>query len=156
MTNTELAEKVHAFITLNPDQYQQSDWTLESESECGTRACVAGWAAILGRDLPLKSRIIPGYVSNCSCCPTEEPYTEYYYDEPSDSWQDAGRQELGISEHLASYLFRGTNNEKRTVEAVRMLADGDAEEDIIEHLTGYTGGTCNLGCCDLDNEDEDY
>lgn len=154
MANTELAEKIYEFIKANPERHNQAEWAVEADSECGTQACVAGWAAIIGLNLPLMERVIPTYFSDCSCCPDEPGYTEYYYDEPEESWSSAAERELGISGQLAGWLFRGTGDRRRTVEAVRMLADGAEESDIIKHLKGDAAlMPCTLGCCEGLDED---
>lgn len=43
--NTELARKVRDQILLEPDSHRQDVWA--EETDCGTTACVAGWACII-------------------------------------------------------------------------------------------------------------
>lgn len=147
MVNAALAAKIYGFISVNPKQHEQADWHLSSsEDACGTTACVAGWATILGRELPLKTRVVsPG----CSCCPT---YTTYYYEEPVESWEAAGREELGIGLPLSRNLFYRQDN-VRAREALKMLSEGKSEEEVNTYLVGEPPSDeprqCSLGCCTI-------
>lgn len=44
--NTDLLNRIADQIELHPETHQQDEW-FYSASECGTRACIAGWACIL-------------------------------------------------------------------------------------------------------------
>jgi hypothetical protein len=46
MRNAELFNTVADLLDLAPELHKQDVW----ESECGTQACIAGWACILGTD----------------------------------------------------------------------------------------------------------
>jgi hypothetical protein len=51
--NAELAYRVWDHILANPDQHASDVWIYRGDPECGTAACVAGWACLLSGDEPV-------------------------------------------------------------------------------------------------------
>lgn len=155
--NTELAQEVLGFIELNPRRFDVSDYIggdtenedfePASSSACGTVACVAGWAAIFHFDLPLVtgSTTIDCGVRDCQVHPAKVS-TIYYYEQPSMGWFDAGQMALGLSEGLARELFLDTSNEQ-ALAALRLLAEGKSEDEVIDFLYDRFEEPCTDHCC---------
>jgi hypothetical protein len=54
--NVRLLRRVAKHILAEPRRYEQGVWCeATTSSPCGTTACIAGWAAILGEKLDLKT-----------------------------------------------------------------------------------------------------
>lgn len=135
MANIELAEKILKLITTKPELHDQTSWSGHGEAddpnqdyqECGTTACIAGWATILHHNLePIKREF-----------PATDFYNAYYtysFSPPNgQDWDVVGRDALGIGSALATQLFLETNNE----EAVAALADivaGVDEDEVTERI----------------------
>ncbi len=49
--NIKLLEKIKLAIRAYPNQFDMSNWF--DKNECGTTACIAGWAVALNKNLPL-------------------------------------------------------------------------------------------------------
>lgn len=150
MFNVELGTKIYNFITAHPERHYQKDWVESSDDECGTTACVAGWACVMGMDLPLlrdtrerwnedtqKYEIVPG---------------PFYWAEPSGGWEDNAALELNISAAMAQELFRNTTN-KEAKEALGLLIAGDPEDEVIRFIRSGDGlgNSCSCGCEDDDS-----
>jgi hypothetical protein len=73
--NIELFEKVKQAIVAEPERFDMSLWVLSDfvnefdstkgfkENTCGTTACIAGWACVLGTDDNVKALDVPGRAS---------------------------------------------------------------------------------------------
>lgn len=94
--NKALLCKVIRHIEQNPQEWAQEVW----ESECGTRACVAGWAIKLSG--------------------------QKVYDLGSPS--DRAKELLGITEDQACRLFNGVNYMEDIRSIVKQILAEDAEQ----------------------------
>lgn len=114
-TTTERLLAVADIIDLNPERWDQSCWIDTGDMaipggvygrgmECGTTACIAGWAVIL------------------TPRPTDAPMG---YD-----WYWAGAQALGLDVDFAEYLFRATLplDHTEVADVLRRLAKLDEGE----------------------------
>lgn len=111
--NTELARKVYNKVNLDRKAHDQAlygDGLAQTPDghPCGTVMCAAGWAA--------------AYDGRCII-------DEYgLIDVPNGDWDGEGRDALGLSDRLATYLFHRCNNEEAR-EVLRLLAEGGGSED---------------------------
>lgn len=106
LTPSQVAEKILDIITEDPDRWNQSEWYIESPlhdgddytHECGTQACVAGWATVItvGRRTP-----------------TGGPASYFV----------AGQKALGLNEHQADWLFDCTRNKEEVITKLTEIKD---------------------------------
>lgn len=132
--NVSLGKKVLHFIEANPAQHDQADWMRESDGDCRTTACIAGWTCILGLNLPLRAT---------HSCLGEDP--EYYYEEPADTWAVTAASLLNIDTPLARALFTRTTNEE-AVRALRRLVEGEAIGTVYEWIMEEPERITGCGC----------
>lgn len=107
-------------ITTFPETHNQRDWV--QGSGCGTKACVAGWAALAHGKEFLKQ--FTGDVC-CAECSAEGI-------KPPVDWADAGRQALCLGSLEADELFRGRNSREGVLHALKDLANGQPVN--VQHL----------------------
>jgi hypothetical protein len=100
--NTNLASDVMAYITAHPDQHDQEHY------RCGTKACFAGWAAILNG----RSWIDPAGNGAYVLATLADDPDRLLMDSgrPVVHVADAARVDLEISAKQAAALFCGSNN----------------------------------------------
>ncbi|MEU1465285.1 hypothetical protein ABZ467_32380 [Streptomyces sp. NPDC005727] len=135
MSNADLAARILRAITDQPTHYDQSSWlegvevlrptdTLDAGAlDCGTTLCVAGFAAhltgytLLGAGIPLARK--PGRAAASVC--------------------DVARDELGLIDSDAAWLFWGARLPEHARAALQQLAQG---ADTIDRVaTGAYPGT---------------
>lgn len=109
MTPQEVAKKILKIVTENPGMHNQDGWG--EKTECGTSACVAGWAAIVTNNA--EWRKMQGGFNLITT--TEESFAEL------------GERVLGLSFHDSRALFYSCNN-SQAVQALDYLAAGKAIE----------------------------
>lgn len=99
------------------------DWDpvkLAERRDCGTAACVAGWAVVCSPPaLIRKAEKIP-YISN-------GVHTE------TITWDTAGAKALGLEAGLADILFAEQNTRPRLIKALRVLANMDPKDRTLEN-----------------------
>lgn len=102
--NRKLLEKVRNHIVQVPARLDMSVYVHESdESPCGTQACVAGWAVLLGRHVP-KSR-----------WNTYRPREGEFF--------HAGRKVLGLTNKEANRLFNSNTDVNGAREPITRVID---------------------------------
>lgn len=117
--NVELAQQVLDQITRFPESHNQMlvhEGVNKSREDyvCGTAACVAGWAASFAGRTAFE----------------EDDYGRpYIYIKDDGDWYDTGRDELGISEQMAAWLFLASSNAK-AVDMLGYLIDADGDEEM--------------------------
>lgn len=147
--NAELGTKIRDFIVTNPKRHWQKDWTEENPEECGTTACLAGWACIIGMELPLRQSDPRRWDAETG---TWVPYPgNFFWREPAGGWGDNATTLLGISQDMADALFLRTDNET-ALDALTMLIDGEDEWDVIRFIDRDDDDDddheCDCGCED--------
>lgn len=106
ITGKALAEKILQRITEDPESHNQNTWTADSDSaECGTQACIAGWAVAFNRHDGENEHLALSRLAR-------ELDTKVWYDY-------VGRELLGLSRRAANDLFYASDNRQ----ARRMLAE---------------------------------
>lgn len=155
-----------------PDLHDQETWeTTPEDNPCGTKACIAGWACILGTNdfkqkemkieggegkgifwIP-KKRIVrehaPDYVDVDELSPSgriKNLPTEYY--------AETGASLLGLERHEADLLFHGEGRPREgyTVSsALRAIANGsDVHEVWSDGTDVYDDDDCYTGNCNCE------
>ncbi|MER6409359.1 hypothetical protein ABT269_39235 [Streptomyces viridosporus] len=135
MPSAELAARILRALTDHPDHYDQTNWlqgvdvlqptdTLtDGALDCGTTLCVAGFAAHLtGYTLTAAVRTLahrPGH--------------------PPAPVRNVARDELGLTDSDADWLFWGARRPEHARAALRQLADG--ADTIDRFATGAYAGT---------------
>jgi len=126
--NEQLMREVASYIEKHPSNYDQNMW-IENNEDCGTTACIAGWAMILsGKYVVGPAAIFPG--SNRA-----DFYDAVDGDVLVNSFEDTGAEVLDIPIEDARILFDGTwvPADGMTVsEALEKYAAGTP----IDHVTG--------------------
>ncbi len=118
MANVELIEKILKHIDEEPKRLDMNAWV--KDRECGTTACVAGWACIL--DGRATWSAVDGWVP------------EGDNGEDDGAWARQGMYALGISEGLASWLFH--TFEDTALNVLYALRDGASESDVLRPFGG--------------------
>lgn len=134
--NTELMQKVLDHIKAHPELHNQGTWTTGGETdnpsegawECGTSACIAGWASIFHYDLkPVREE------ESFFTYDGEKVYYEWNYHLPNINmeWKTEGQSALGISDETADALFLGCGD----AVAIRALEDllAGVDEKVVTH-----------------------
>lgn len=90
--NEELGQKILDQITAHPESWEQASWGRWIGSDCGTIACVAGWAVHFtgwksNREIPQAHVVSKG--------------------DRVTSVQYAAQDELGLTDRQSEYLFGG-------------------------------------------------
>lgn len=154
MFNEAVAQQVYNLITNKPDKFRMSDWiTTTSEgygiddtvtravedsieiSLCGTTACLAGHAAIIGDRVNLL--MVPASDD------WDDDYFYAHFTQGDVWWEQAGVNALGISERLGQLLFFRSEDNARN--ALRLLLEtGGDEEATIDYLKWAM--TAESGC----------
>ena len=104
LTPSQVAEKILDIITEEPDRWNQSEWYIESPlhdgddytHECGTQACVAGWATVL-----TAGRKVLG----------------------APSYFESGREALGLNECQADWLFFTERTKEEVITILTEIKD---------------------------------
>ncbi len=127
MANTALAKEILSLLKLHPEKHDQQNWVKdrylddneEAGTECGTTACIAGWATILHYGLKPKTR------------PAHDGGRRVYYEVPEDlaDWECAGAEALGLSFDLGSWLFY-LMPEDAAIRALEDVAAGVTEDEM--------------------------
>lgn len=127
MSDTVTAEQLRAkvildYITKHPEKHEQKDWfTGDYENDCGTTACVAGYAILFSNDSRFTyQRRWGGYTSAM----TDNWVTIKPIDANVCDFHHAGRELLGLSKFDASVLFFNTTNDQARA-ALEVLVQGD-------------------------------
>jgi hypothetical protein len=135
-----------AMLAANPRRHRQSTWgAVEPVNECGTVACVAGWAALWSRRVV---KIAPD--GTLAWDPARQRVDRdlhplaptLWRDSYSDDAWDRGREWLGLGYEAAHLLFLSINKTSdpnaAALEVLRRLADGrlplDFTRDDVEDL----------------------
>lgn len=109
--NLELLNRVHKQIETQPDTWNQALWI--QQADCGTTACVAGWASLLSGWEPANQH--PAFGVDM----VEKQARRLHV-------QEAAWGELGLNEEQAAYLF----NEYRTRKQIdRFVERANAGQD---------------------------
>ena len=144
-------------LTLRPERHVQSTFgSVEPENECGTVACVAGWAALAqsGRVMIASDGVMTWAElrSVVELSGSGMNFVPTLYDPNITAWaQVAGRVWLGLTEESADALFFTMRNAV-AVEILRRLGDGRLSRDFT-YADRDNVRTEVLG--DLGDEDED-
>lgn len=108
--NTELMIKVRDHIVAHPEQHDQATWA--EKTECGTTACVAGWALILG-----------------------SPVDAHIFDEtgslPPTVAEDA-QEILGLTYGQQGALFIGAITHEGAIAGMNALIESNGEIDALD------------------------
>lgn len=146
--NIALMRDVLKHINEHPETHDQSQWHDPGATddytlgawECGTTACVGGWATILKHGIQ-PERDEDTYYEG------EPMWTwRYYLPEGFGDWMEAGRDALEIGYDLAKEMFLHTTN--GTVKLMLQdLIDGVNEEEVMcKNRTGaYYFGSMDQG-----------
>lgn len=95
-TKQELAQLVFDQVTTYPETHDQNDW-IQRESDCGTVACIGGWASLF----------CFGYIASFTI-----------------SMETNARESLGLNEYDGLRLFYHVTNEQAVL-ALKFLANGE-------------------------------
>lgn len=141
MVNIKTAKDVLALIEENPESFDMRDFAGVRRDKdghvCQTTACIAGHAALISGLVEIKTETtMGGGVTGVS----------YHFKGGFSDWEHAGREALDIGAPLAARLFFTT--ERPALEALRLLADGEDEEFVLEFLESDEAAR-------LDDEDRD-
>lgn len=141
MVNINTARDVLALIEENPESFDMRDFAgVRRDSNgnvCKTTACIAGHAALISGLVDMSNQItLSGDLVGIN----------YHFREGVSDWETAGRKALDIGAPLAARLFFTT--ERPALEALRLLADGEDEEFVLEFLESDEAAR-------LDSEDRD-
>lgn len=140
-----------------PELHNQEVWeTLPEDNPCGTKACIAGWACILGTDdfkqkeikvgdadekgifwIP-KKRLVREHVPNDYTDVDALTPSDRIRNLPTEYYAGMGAELLGLDNEQADLLFHGEGRprEDYTVsEALRAIANGADVHDV------WTDGT---------------
>lgn len=104
LTPSQVAEKILDIIIEDPDRWDQGVWYAESPLheggdhtyECGTQACVAGWATVLTAGRKILSA------------------TSYF---------ESGRKALGLNYYQACWLFDDERNKEEVITKLTEIKD---------------------------------
>lgn len=107
----ELAEKILEQIDRHPESHEQAHWG--EKTECGTSACICGWAALINEDAHYEP-LFAGSTHDILVLNSGA----------GDDWINYGAKVLGLSVMDADRLFMNTNNEEAK-EALKYIAKGD-------------------------------
>jgi hypothetical protein len=108
--NVPLLRKVKKHILAEPRRLEMNNWAVnvdEEEAPCGTQACIAGWAVILGKGL------------------TNNKKREKYIDRANthysmNFWHNTARKLLGLTQDQAYNLFQIHTNQRGQSGAIFM------------------------------------
>lgn len=160
-----------------PELHDQEHWeTKPEDNTCGTRACIAGWACILGtNDFKQKEMIVgdadkPGiFWIPKKRVVRDHGYMDADYVEkmtpgeriehlPTDYYAGTGAELLGLDGSDADLLFHGEGRPRNGLsvsEALRAIANGTPVEDVWadndydedeDSMWDDDGSSCD--CCD--------
>ena len=122
LRGADLADYLHTFLVKNPDKHNQTEWG----SECGTTACIAGWAGIITNNAKYE-------------------WEHYQDDDYSEEWLELkvthpdfhmdfdglGAHLLGLSWSDANRLFH-TFDKEQALAALKQVADtGKIDWDLL-------------------------
>jgi len=114
----ERARRLAAMLDARPERLEMSSWTRpESKNECGTTACVAGWAVIWSR-----GAVDIGPDGTMTWSKDADLWCTY----PHHSYERDGAQFLGLTDTGATALFFGAD-EETAVDVLRQLGSGELE-----------------------------
>lgn len=105
----ELAEKIHDQIDRHPESHEQAHWG--EKNECGTSACICGWAALMNGDAHYEPLFLGVDILVLN-------------DDAGDDWINYGAKVLGLNELDADKLFMETSN-TQAKEALKYIAKGE-------------------------------
>lgn len=105
----QLAQRVYEQITNHPETHDQTEW-IYTEAECGTAACVAGWAIMLS---PLTNYHV-----------TSDGIPEFDTLGGYGTYSTTAAYVLGLDPLESERLFRASLKPEAAVEAVKYLANG--------------------------------
>lgn len=110
-TTQQLCQLVLDQITTYPESHDQGDWHYATE-ECGTVACVSGWAQLLA-----DGQVLPTWLARDGVQETEA----------------RGAELLGLSAYDAVRLFYSCTNDQAKL-ALKYLANGEQIDwDVVGH-----------------------
>lgn len=139
------AKSLARMLTKRPDRHKQLTWgSVRPENECGTTACVAGWALMAKRGIVSiatdGTMTYPQSALGSVTGNMRSGYRDFDYpdavrqvptlwrDEFNGEARDAGAKWLGLGDAVARALFINTTNisdpEKVAVEILFRLGDG--------------------------------
>lgn len=137
---------LRAWLKSNPDKHDQTQWALAPDEEfershrgqdvrfsCGTKACAAGWVSLLAGDvLDTTGRARDSFGTGD---------TVYYRAgaviTPEGREVYIGRRAaelLGLTDYMASILFHQSNKAQDLLKALKWLASGRPDGEVIEML----------------------
>jgi hypothetical protein len=125
--NTELAERIIGQILMEPERFDMGEWVSETgtigqlRENCGTSACIAGWAAML--TLPLNARVGGDRATRVFLCDgTDEPVSV------------AAERALGLEPDVADVLFTETGDDEAVVALKFLIGNPDATGDDLKNF----------------------
>lgn len=134
--NIDLAKKVYAHITAHPDQFDMDQFAdVAPDSECGTSACIAGWAQVLSGQFKI---VVKPMLDNDGNPVVRHGHPVQYADfervagqpTPDDEDNhDMGRELLGITDDQAHELFYTDSNAEAVQLLHHLIDEAQAQQD---------------------------
>lgn len=118
----ERARRLAAMLIARPERHYQSTWVREEpDNECGTAACIAGWATLIAAgEVEIDAE---GTMTWDKARQQEHDGTLAYLTAGLIP-EYAGREYLGLSADVASALFDGDQEEVDAVAFLSAIASG--------------------------------
>ena len=124
--NTELAERIIGQILMEPERFDMGEWVSETgtigqlRENCGTSACIAGWAAML--TLPPEAQ-----VTSMGC-------TVVYSDGTIEPVSAAAERALWLEPDVADVLFSYPDDDEAVVALKFLIGNPDADGDDLQNF----------------------
>ena len=130
----ELAQQVRDQIMFHPETHNQSVWF--QRMECGTTACVAGWACMLAGD-----EVNAEDITGLSVYTVSPNFTWRQFDgvKTIQSIPSRAQDLLGLNGYIQEWLFHENRSREEVIQALDYLAKGDQEsrDKLNQMVTDY-------------------